>query len=135
MSRIVQPSPWANPPPPPPPEPEPEPEPQPRKPRLTRAQKARIFRLAATGARPAAIERQLGIHRKTVARVLRNAGKLPPPSGRGGRARSLTPTQAAEAAARKAAGETWPAIAASYSVSEATVKRAIARLQNDSTGH
>jgi DNA invertase Pin-like site-specific DNA recombinase len=83
---------------------------------------------------PAAIGRATGIHREAVSRVLRKAGKLPPPSGPGGRARSLTDAQAAEAAARKAAGETWPAIAASCGADVTTVKRAIARLERESTG-
>ena len=87
-----------------------------------------IIRLAAKGMRPAQIARTTGAHHKTVARVLREAGKLPPQSGQGGRPRALTPQQAREAAGRKAAGETWPAIANSYGASVTTVKRAIQRL-------
>jgi DNA invertase Pin-like site-specific DNA recombinase len=130
--RGTQPSPFAAPEPPPPPAPRPPP--RKRCPPLTRAQKAHIFRRAASGMSPAAIGRATGIPRERVSRVLRRAGKLPPPSGPGGRPRALTDEQASEAAARKAAGETWQAIAASCGADVTTVKRAIARLERESAG-
>ena len=126
--RIAQPSPFAAPGGSPP---EPEPPPRKRSPPLTRAQKARILRLAASGMAPAAIGRATGIHRQAVSRVLRKAGKLPPPSGHGGRARALTEDQTRKALTLRRSGASWSLLSAEFGVAPATVRRAIRRLEDE----